>query len=920
VDVPFRLTRRTAPAAADALLVRGDGFGPVVAAVVRLGSAPAVFPVRGGFVLVPCEPDPPPIPGAVRLRRLAGDLYVPADADLVPSLLPDEAAALTRDRGLVFLPGGPVLAFNPTAPLPAGSWVAPPAVRRAEWEPLPTPPPRAERLTRVEGPAQPVAADVLGAGGPDDADPLPGRGAAGAAGGVPEDARPPAGSPVAGVAAAAAMGAGQLLAWLGRMSRLPGLARLGGKLAQAAAGRVPRLTEKLFGAQEAALREVLRQLQAGDVEKALRRAPPAVSDPDQPARVGTDANLGTRDPRYDLRSLIGPGGGAGVAWLGGGDVWDRLANEYRRLAREATDRGDFRRAAYLYGVLLRDVWAAANALLAGGLFRDAAVLFRDKLRNDPAAAAAFEQAGDYDEAVRLHDRTGRFEAADDLLRRLGDEGRAVAFFTRAADRLAARREWVTAGDLLRRKTGDLAAAGAYYRRGWDEDGADGVQCGRRLFDELLTAADWAAADRLLDAAEARFAPPRQTDAAQFFTYARAVAKDVLPPDRFADLSDRTRLLYARHVRAGGPDAAAQLFGRAGGWSAPVVRDASFAAGGTPRAAAHDRPARLVGGPVYAVVVARGSGDVVVAAAGGIAGWRRDGTVAVYAREMPARPLLGLAASADGVIVVTLGVEGEDPTARCYALGAMEPARRGLNDFLLTDGGPPAGWYLAPVAGADRGTVGVIIATRSERLGLTGSYLAATTQHGFLPEGGLTHLLVRDAHGRGWDWADRFLRQLDPGHPPRWVGRWAPHWTPAVPPGSSLTVPRTDWITPEPGVIEVAGVDRVGVAHWFRFDGRAASNTAPRGAATTADRFTAACLVGPGRVVAATDGNEVRWLEPTGTELRPRAVVLLSVPARVVALATGGVTGEVVVVLADGSVLRVSPGVPAATTPVAANSL
>src|SRR5262249_55224091 len=51
------------------------------------------------------------------LTRLAPNLLILADATLVPALLPDEAEALTRKRGLVFLPGGVVLAYDPTTPL-----------------------------------------------------------------------------------------------------------------------------------------------------------------------------------------------------------------------------------------------------------------------------------------------------------------------------------------------------------------------------------------------------------------------------------------------------------------------------------------------------------------------------------------------------------------------------------------------------------------------------------------------------------------------------------------------------------------------------------------------------------------------------------------------------------------------------------
>lgn len=891
MEVPFRLTRRDAPLAADAVLVFADGFAPVAAAVVGLGVEPAVFPVRGGFLLVPGGA----VPGAVRLRRLAGDLFLPADADLIPALLPEEAAGLTRDRGLVFLPGGSVLAFDPAAPLPTSRWVAPPVVRRAAWGPLPEPPPRAERLIAIEGP--PPVVDVLGIGRPDGADPLPGKGP------VPEDARPPSGSATDRASGAAKLGAGKFLNWLGSMTGLPGLAKFGAELAHKAIEQVPRLSEKVLGAQEAALREVLRQLQSGDAEAALRRAPPAFSDPDTPSRVGTDANLGTRDPRYDLRSLIGGGGGA-VGWLGGGDVWARLADEYRRLAREATARGDFRRAAYLLGVLLRDVRAAANALLAGGLFRDAAVLFRDKLHDNAAAAAAFEQAGEYDEAIRLYDRAGLFETAGVLLRRLGDEPAARGYFVRAADALAGREEWLKAGDLLRRVTGDLDAATTYYHRGWDADGAGAVACGCRLLDDRLAASDWAGAEDLFDAAEKRYAPPRSGDATVFFYHARQSA-DRLPPDRADDLADRTRVLIARHIAARGPTDVAALFGPPGNWPAPVVRDAAVAARVRPRVGSHDAPVRIVDGPVHAVVVAPNSGDLVVAAAGGLVRWLRDGTRDVIAAGSTGR-ILGLSVSAEGTLVVDLRAEGNEPVARCYT-AAIEVARRGLSE-LVPEGAkhPLAGWYLEPVVGADRGAVSVTVATPRQRLQLSGNFLAATSENRYLPNGKLTRLLVRGDGDRAWDWDERFLRYIDAASPTWPRCRWLPHWTPGVPPGIPLVVPRTDWLTPSPGVLEVAGVDSVGAVHWFRFDASDPRNTAADTADAAGEAFTAAALVGPGQVVVASAVNVIQWLSREGTTLRLRAAVPLRLPTRVVALAARG-ANEVVAVLADGTAVRVSRG-------------
>jgi hypothetical protein len=260
-------------------------------------------------------------------------------------------------------------------------------------------------------------------------------------------------------------------------------------------------------------------------------------------------------------------------------------------------------------------------------------------------------------------------------------------------------------------------------------------------------------------------------------------------------------------------------------------------------------------------------------------------------------------SPDGSLGVVLCDEGNGPTALCYSRRGEELARRGLAELLLTPAdGAPVDVYLEPLVGSDRGAIGVTVATRRRRLALSGTYLAATSQQWFRPEGRLTHLLVRDGPTRAWDWDESFLRLLGAGSPPRSLCRWLPHWHPAVPPGSSLTVPRTDWLTPSPGVLEVAGVDRAGTAHWFHFDGRDPANTAARTATASAERVTAACLLGPARVAVTTDRNVVRWLEPHDTALRPRAAVALDVPARVAALAARG--GSPAAILADGTALRV----------------
>src|SRR5262249_56269746 len=97
VEVPFRLTRRDRLVSADALLVASSGVADLVAVCRALpGGWPAAFGIAGGFVVVPAGPVAHGVPRTVRLRRLAGDPFLPADPHLLPPPPPDEAAGPTR--------------------------------------------------------------------------------------------------------------------------------------------------------------------------------------------------------------------------------------------------------------------------------------------------------------------------------------------------------------------------------------------------------------------------------------------------------------------------------------------------------------------------------------------------------------------------------------------------------------------------------------------------------------------------------------------------------------------------------------------------------------------------------------------------------------------------------------------------------
>ncbi len=171
-------------------------------ASLRLECFPEVFATAEGFLIkLPQRCDGAAV-GAVRLRQLTNNLFLPVDATLLPPLLDDEARGLVRERGLIFLPGGRILEFVLQKPLPLNELLRLKSPCVVDWQRLPEPPALAEELLEIVSLApRPGADEILEAGRQDigSESPKP-RGDTGI------------GSKIAGHAAYAV---GKSLAWLG---------------------------------------------------------------------------------------------------------------------------------------------------------------------------------------------------------------------------------------------------------------------------------------------------------------------------------------------------------------------------------------------------------------------------------------------------------------------------------------------------------------------------------------------------------------------------------------------------------------------------------------------------------------------------------------------------------------------------------
>jgi hypothetical protein len=259
-----------------------------------------------------------------------------------------------------------------------------------------------------------------------------------------------------------------------------------------------------------------------------------------------------------------------------------LMQEYRKHADQAAARGDFRRAAFIYGKLLHDFRSAALVLARGGMHRDAAILYEQAAGDPMAAAREWEAAGEIDRALRLYLKLGDHALAGDLLRRAGEEERAVAAYQCAAAQMVeAGRRYYEAGQLLEIRGARPDLALPYYGRGWEaRPHSNAVACALRLAGHHAAAGEGPPLLALTGEADELLATSDIESAAKFYNALARHAAEPALASVSADLRDRARLGLARkaaHVgelRAG--SVLSTLFPAESPWPAPLVHDAAYA--------------------------------------------------------------------------------------------------------------------------------------------------------------------------------------------------------------------------------------------------------------------------------------------------------------------------------------------------------
>lgn len=179
-----------------------------------------------------------------------------------------------------------------------------------------------------------------------------------------------------------------------------------------------------------------------------------------------------------------------LGFLGGGRPTDRwnvsaayqqqLQIKYRELADREMRLGRYRRAAYIFAQLLGDLQSAANVLATGRHFREAAVIYRDRLRRPLEAAKCLEAGGLWNEAIEEYQALSLYEKVGDLYLRLEDREQADAAYTSAARNCHAANDYLSAARIWEDKLSNPEAAIHELKSGWPNS-QQALHCIRSLF-------------------------------------------------------------------------------------------------------------------------------------------------------------------------------------------------------------------------------------------------------------------------------------------------------------------------------------------------------------------------------------------------------------------------------------------------------
>ncbi|MCA6363290.1 MAG: hypothetical protein IM638_09645 [Bacteroidetes bacterium] len=226
--------------------------------------------------------------------------------------------------------------------------------------------------------------------------------------------------------------------------------------------RVQRSLEELQKRRESELDRLVRMMDENP-DEGLQYAVPLNSD--YLGRGGDNGwdSLSRGLPDFSLGGLGRGGGGSFTS----AEHYQKLRERYIKQANLLLEKGDYRKAAYVYAHLLGDLHSAASVLEQGRYFREAAALYKDHIKNQLLAAQCLEKGGLLAEAAEEYRELKQHEKAGDLYRMLAHEEKAQSMYQLCVEQALAQQNYLEAARLQHDKQHLTAAAEESLLMGWN---------------------------------------------------------------------------------------------------------------------------------------------------------------------------------------------------------------------------------------------------------------------------------------------------------------------------------------------------------------------------------------------------------------------------------------------------------------------
>ncbi|HZZ71738.1 MAG TPA: hypothetical protein VFE24_05765 [Pirellulales bacterium] len=311
-----------------------------------------------------------------------------------------------------------------------------------------------------------------------------------------------------------------------------------------ATGAANRAAESIEAARHRELDRLMDMLEANP-DKGLQFALPLAGDVMR-GLATPGARLNNRVVDFGRRQ-----GGSRPA-----DVWDihqeyrrKLTLRYRDLANREIGLQRHRRAAYILADLLGDWNAAAQALVAGAHFHEAAVIYDERLQRPLAAAQCLERGGQISAALVIYERLKMPEKVGDLYRQLEQADQAEAAYLRAVEARRIAGDRLAAARLLEDKLGRPEEAWQELAGGWPNS-PHLAGCLQAAFEWTERHRDFARAQGFLHEASAAAISAGQTSV--FVERTAALATGYPNPDVRAAAAETTMQVVSARLPSAAP--------------------------------------------------------------------------------------------------------------------------------------------------------------------------------------------------------------------------------------------------------------------------------------------------------------------------------------------------------------------------------